>query len=146
MIQINTTLVNLLNPLTCTLMLLMRIALRGKLPEGNCPGKLPGNCPAIALRYCPGKLPFLFRPLFPPPLFFVSLLSSEMKNTKPRGAVWDHFSVISQGKNVLSSKVRCKYCPWEHLGHPGNLLDPRYRGRSLPPAERRAAIALLLKR
>ena len=27
-----------------------------------------------------------------------------------------------------------------------NLLDPRYRGRSLPPAERRAAIALLLKR
>ena len=54
-----------------------------------------------------------------------------MKNTKPRGAVWDHFSVISQGKNVLSSKVRCKYCPWEHLGHPGKMqahLDNRCAG------------------
>ena len=22
---------------------------------------------------------------------------------------------------MLSSKVRCKYCPWEHLGHPGKM-------------------------
>ena len=54
-----------------------------------------------------------------------------MKGTKLKGPVWDHFVVVDPGKNALTSKVKCKYCPWEHLGHPAKMqahLDRRCPG------------------
>ena len=48
-----------------------------------------------------------------------------MKGTKLKGPVWDHFVVVDPGKNALTSKVKCKYCPWEHLGHPAKIVTPR---------------------
>ena len=41
---------------------------------------------------------------------------------QPKGPVWDRFSVVAQGKNALTPTVRCKYCSWEHLGHPDVAL------------------------
>ena len=67
-----------------------------------------------------------------------SLSFSFIMSTKPRGPVWDHFIVLGDGKRALTSKVRCKYCTWEHLGHPAKMqkhLDNRCPGNKKPEVQ-----------
>ena len=62
-----------------------------------------------------------------------------MRGTKPKGPVLDHFVVVDPGNNALTSRIKCKYCPWEHLGHPAKMqahLDrccPAYGERAQHP-------------